>query len=114
MPLRLPTLGILMLIAGTGCYSHTATPAPALQAIPEQDAVSRSYTFAQWKGYRPASVRKATYHPNQGVWRVNLNLGPPSCGVLKLELNGFDGHVIKYDPKLYPCEAPPPQLDPDL
>jgi hypothetical protein len=80
----------------------------------QEEAVNRSYRFAESQGYRPAGVRSSTYHPNHGVWRVNLALGPPSCGVMKIEMNAFDGRVIQYDPKLHPCNAPPPKADPDL
>jgi hypothetical protein len=107
--LKLPCLAILLSIAGTGCYHYVPPPQP----ISQEEAVNRSYRFAESQGYRPVGVHNATYHPNHGVWRVNVALGPPSCGALKVELNAFDGRVLEYDPKLHPCSAPP-KLDPDL
>jgi hypothetical protein len=111
--LKLPSLGVVLLIASSGCY-HYVPPPPPPQPISQEEAVNRSYRFAESQGYRPVGVRNSSYHPDRAVWRVNVGLGAPSCGVMKVELNAFDGRVLKYDPKLHPCSAPPPKLDPDL
>jgi hypothetical protein len=109
--LKLKSLGFLFLIlASAGCYHYTPPPQP----ISQDEAINRSYRFAESQGFRPAGVRSRSFHPNSGLWRVNLALGPPSCGVMKIEMDAYNGRVIKYEPKLHPCSAPPPQLDPDL
>jgi hypothetical protein len=80
----------------------------------EDEAVNRSYRFAESQGYHPSGVRNASYHPEHGVWRINVGLGPPSCGVMKVALNAFDGRILEYNPKLHPCTPPPAKYDPDL
>ena len=101
----------LGLVAAAGCYTpYVATAVP----MPQQEAVDISYRFSESQGYKPTGVRGASYHADNGTWRVNLGLGPPSCGVMKIRLNAFNGRVIEYTPKLHPCEAPPPKMDPDL
>jgi hypothetical protein len=102
---------VVLLVASAGCYAEYVAPAAPM---PEQEAVNLSYRFSESQGYRPVGVRGASYHPEHGVWRVNVALGPPSCGVMKVVLNAFNGRVLEYSPNLHPCEAPPPRQNPDL
>jgi len=103
-----------LLLLSTGCYTHYYAPAPQPVPMSQAQAVDASYRFAQSQSYNPTGVRKAVYRSEHGVWRVNLALGPPSCGSMRVDLNAFNGRVLEYTPKLHACGVPPPGYDPDL
>jgi hypothetical protein len=109
--LRRVATAALTLVLLSGCWWWYVAPGPV--AMPEGRAVQIAYEYTRAQGLNPTGTRHARYNYRANLWRVNLFLGPPSCGYAHMDINAYNGAVFNYAPFIRPCGGPPPPAEED-
>jgi len=107
--LRILRLSVVALIL-TGCIAYVGPPRIA---VPEGRAVEIAHEFARSRGLNPTGTKYVAYEGRRGFWKVSLWLGPTSCGVMRVNVDGYNGSVFDFRPYLRPCGGPPPVIEED-
>lgn len=107
---RLPALALLTLILSS-CAVYV--PHPYAAPMPEGSAVDIAYRVSRDRGLNPTATRYVAYNSRRGAWKVSLWLGPPSCGAVRMFVDGYNGHAYDFSPFLRPCGGAPPVIEED-
>ena len=107
---RLPAVVVLALLL-TSCTVYV--PHPYAAPMPEGSAIDIAYRVSRDRGLNPTGTRYGVYNGRRGAWKVSLWLGPPSCGAVRMFVDGYNGNVYDFAPFLRPCGGPPPVIEED-
>ncbi len=107
---RLPAFALLALILSS-CALYV--PHPYVAPMPEGNAVDIAYRVSRDRGLNPTGTRYATWNGRRGAYKVSLWLGPPSCGAVRMFVDGYNGNAYDFAPFLRPCGGPPPVIEED-
>lgn len=107
---RLPALALLAFILSS-CAVYV--PHPYAAPMPEGSAVDIAYRFTRERGLNPTGTRYATFNGRRGAWKVSLWLGPPSCGAVRMFVDGYNGNTYDFTPFLRPCGGAAPVIEED-
>src|SRR5579871_6889774 len=105
---RLSALAVVALIV-VGCTVYV--PHPYAAPMPEASAIDIAYRVSRDRGLNPTQTRYAVYNSRRGAWKVSLWLGPPSCGAVRMFVDGYNGSVYDFTPFLRACGGPPPVIE---